>query len=112
MKKIAAAVCGSFMLVTTLGACGGGELSAEEFCSEGEKQLEGIEQKPAEAHGIISDLAEQAPSEIQGDFQTFADALEGTESMQDLGKAMTAPDAQKAAENISSWVDKNCSNAG
>jgi len=78
----------------------------------------------------LQEIADQAPDEIKGDFQTLADAyskiadaLKGTDlsagqtpdaatlaKLAQLGKEIDSAKVSQASTNISTWLTKNCTN--
>lgn len=118
---------------TTTSALGG--LVASGKC----KDLANLEQKYSQALSgqgggqdlkttvqVVQEFADDAPSEIKSDFQTFADYLKkiydaignvkpgqtpDAATLQKLQKLGTSIDTQKltkASQNITAWVTKNC----
>jgi hypothetical protein len=118
---------------TTTSALGG--LVASGKC----KDLANLEQKYSQALSgqggagdlkttvqVVQEFADDAPSEIKSDFQTFADYLKkiydavgnvkpgqtpDAATLQKLQKLGTSIDPQKltkASQNITAWVTKNC----
>ncbi|USQ78454.1 hypothetical protein [Ornithinimicrobium faecis] len=105
MKRLMTGVVAAAMLVPALTACGGDD--AQEFCEAGE-ELDSAAfdvSDPDAAKDLLQDLADQAPDDIKGDFDTMVEQLELASS--DPASIDTTA-VTEASANIEEWTTENC----
>ncbi len=105
MMKLASFAAVAVLSATALTACGGGnddksfsEQAKSAADKAGNLSADDIAQK-------FQDLADSAPAELEDDFNTLGDVNLGDISNLDPSKA---PDLQKAATDISDYIDDKC----
>lgn len=106
MKRLMTGVVAAAMLVPALTACGGDD--AKDFCEAGgELDAAAFDvSNPDAAKDMLQDLADQAPDDIKGDFDTMVEQLELASS--DPASIDTTA-VTEAATNIQEWTTENCS---
>lgn len=106
MKRLMTGVVAAAMLVPALTACGGDE--ASDFCdAAADLDTAAFDMSdPEGATGILQDLADEAPDDIKGDFDTLIEQLDLATSDP---ASIDATAAQESSTNITSWMSENCS---
>lgn len=106
MKRTLAALASAGLLTVGLTACGGGG-EAEAFCERGEELGSSLDTSdPEAAMGLLEDLRDEAPSEIQGDMDTLVEAMDALQAGDLEGLDQEA--VTEASENLEAYVTENC----
>lgn len=100
MKRILAGFATAGLLTVGLTACGGDNALCDADIDEASAS------DPAAALDTLREYRDDAPSEIQGDFDTLIEALEATESGDLEGLDPAA--LNESVENITTWEQENC----
>lgn len=132
ISRVSVATVSAVLLVGGLTACGGGEVSVEEFCKQGEAMSDGMNDvdmsdPDAAAAALKQTVAEakkiKAPSEISDDWSTvvdgvsqMADNLDGvdltdTTAVMEALESIQSEDFAAASERVSTYTSENCTSS-